>query len=473
MFLKPVKWQHLNSITTRLTFFYGIATFILLFVIGLFLYGITTHVIHRANYHFLTHEIDILKNLLENKPNNRSALEQKVVEVPYTETGSVYHYFVRILNEKGEMILQTPGTKKVIKKADFLNQPLLIANKQLQRWQVKRHKQYVFMQSQANYNKSGQMWFVQVILDVTYQQQILNQYRFVLLMVLSTGLLFAIFVGYMIAHRGLRSLTELTNTTKKITANSLYRRIDPEFWPKELKMLGMAFNQMLDRIETSFAYLTQFSADLAHELRTPVNNLMGETELALSRECTVEEYQQVFVSNLEELQRISQIIENLLFLARADNPQLDIQKEQLDVASEVRIICEFYQPLADEKNILIGCTGGGSVNANPVMFRRMISNILSNALKYTMPGGRVDFFIEKTEDKTIRITLKDTGIGVAFEHLPKIFNRFYRVDAARSNHSGGVGLGLAIVKSIVELHRGTLSIMSELGKGTSIQLVLP
>jgi len=469
MFLKRVKFFH--SMTARLTFFYSAATFILLFVIGIFLYGTSVHVIHRANYHFLSHEIDILKNLIENKPNNRTALEQKVVEVPYTDTNSLHHYYVRILDSNQHLILQTPGIKKVLQATHFLQAN--VANFKLHRLQAGKDKQYVFMQSLGRYKNTNQTWTIQVILDVTYQQQILNQYRWELSLVLLAGFLFAILFGYFIAARGLRSLVELTNTTKKITANSLHRRIDPEFWPKELKTLGMAFNQMLDRIETSFAYLTQFSADLAHELRTPVNNLMGETELALARVKSPEEYQQVFCSNLEELQRISQIIENLLFLARADNPHLDIKKERLDVANEIKLICEFYQALADEKNILVSSRGGAEVHANPVMFRRMISNILSNALKYTLPGGEIKFLIETADEQTVRISLEDNGIGIAFEHLPKVFNRFYRVDAARSNHSGGVGLGLAIVKSIVELHRGHLSIMSELGKGTVVQLVLP
>src|SRR5205823_1333203 len=120
---------------------------------------------------------------------------------------------------------------------------------------------------------------------------------------------FAIFLGYIIARKGMQSLFELTEVTKKITANSLHQQIDPKFWPKELKALGKAFNQMLERIEISFSHLTQFSADLAHELRTPVNNLMGQTEILFSRNCSIEEYQQVLGSNLEELHRISQIID--------------------------------------------------------------------------------------------------------------------------------------------------------------------
>lgn len=473
MFLKAVKLKQLNSITARLTFFYSVATFTLLLVIALFLYGTTIHTLHRANSQFLSNEINILKNLLENKPKSHLALQQKVVEVPYAETGSVYHYFIRILNDKKKIELQTPGMKQALNNSGFILKPYLLEDQKIYKWRGKNSRQYVLMQAAANFNKSNHFWLIQVALDVSYQQKILHQYQLALVIVLLGGLLFAVIFGFIIAQRGLRSVNELTETTEKITANSLDRRIDPESWPKELKTLGIAFNRMLDRIETSFAYLTQFSADLAHELRTPVNNLMGETEIVLSRAHTIEDYQQVLTSNLEELQRISQIIENLLFLARADNHQLEIKKEILNVSHEIKCICEFYQAMADEKNIKIYYFGDALVKANPVMFRRMVSNILSNALKYTLPGGEVNFNIEITDDNLVNLVLKDSGVGIEKEHLSRIFNRFYRVDAARSPHSGGVGLGLAIVKSIVDLHQGIISIVSEMGEGTTVKVTLP
>lgn len=141
------------------------------------------------------------------------------------------------------------------------------------------------------------------------------------------------------------------------------------------------------------------------------------------------------------------------------------------MAKEVRLICEFYQAMADEKNIEITCEGHAILQANPIMFRRMVNNILSNALKYTPENGKVSFQIKEANNRAVHITLTDNGIGIAQEHLAKIFNRFYRVDAARSYRSGGVGLGLPIVKSIAELHKGTVSIASELGKGTTVHLI--
>lgn len=471
MYLKNAD-THTGSITTRLTLFYSFATFLLITIIALFMYGTTVHILHRANYQFLSNEVDILRKLLQHKSVSRLVLEQKVIEVPYTETGSVYHYYIRILDDKNRLVIETPQMDKVFRNISFFQKTDRPLTKETDWWNSTNGHNYLLIQSPATYGATNQTWWIQIALDISYQQTLISKYRSMLIASLTIATLFAIFLGYWIARNGLRSLYELTEATKKITASSLYQRIDPESWPKELKALGMAFNQMLERIEESFSQLAQFSADLAHELRTPVNNLMGQTEILLSRSCSVEEYQQVLGSNLEELHRISQIIDNLLFLSRTENPKLEIKKAALDIANEIHLICDFYQAMADEKNIKVTCEGNAILQANSVMFRRMISNILSNALKYTPTGGFIAMKIKEMNGH-VHITVNDNGIGIAAEHLPKIFNRFYRTDAARSQHSGGTGLGLAIVKSIIELHHGTISITSEPGKGTLVLLVFP
>ena len=282
----------------------------------------------------------------------------------------------------------------------------------------------------------------------------------------------SLLLGFYITQRGMRSLYLLTNRVKTITVTSLHQRTDPDSLPKELKTLAIAFNQMLDRIECSFVRLKQFSSDLAHELRMPINNMIGETEIVLSGNHSITEYQQVMMSNLEEYQRVSHMIENILFLSRAENPQLEIQKTLLNIHDEIACICEYYEAMAEEKNISVTHEGKASMHGNSIMFRRMISNLLSNALKYTPENGWIRFSIS-SDNNQIKITLSDNGIGIASEHLPKIFDRFYRVDSARSQQSGGTGLGLAIVKSIVDLHRGKIDITSELDAGTNISIIFP
>ncbi len=330
---------------------------------------------------------------------------------------------------------------------------------------------FILIQSRGQFSLTHHPVIIQIALDITYQQNIIYRYSKLLILILLSIMLVAILMGFFIAHRAMRSLHRLTETAQKITITSLHERIDPKFWPHELHSLGMAFNEMLARIENAFSQLTRFSGDLAHELRTPVNNLMGETEIALSHPHTVAEYQSVLESHLEELQRISQIMENILFLARTENPMLEIKKEYVNVSDEIAMICDFYQAMADEKNIRVTHEGNARLCVNVIMFRRALSNLLSNALKYTPENGRVQF-TTKTLDETVEITLRDNGIGIAPKHLSSLFNRFYRVDSARTRSAGGVGLGLSIVKSIVELHRGSISIASQPDHGTTITLLL-
>lgn len=460
MFLKSVKniFSKNRSITTRLTFFYAIATFILLMLIALFLYWSLVNTLYQNDKQFLSDEVDIVHYLLEHHAQP-TILEHEINITPFLLSNSFYHYYIRVLNKKNQIVYETPGM-------EMLNQAVFSHKKNLW-WYSKNGDKYLLMQSFTHTN-----WVIQAALSVSYQHEVVEQYRQRAITILIVGEIFAIFIGFIIARKGLRRLYELTNMTKNITASSLHQRVDANAWPKELRKLARAFNEMLNRIEVAFSHLTQFSDDLAHELRTPINNLMGQTEIALSCPATIKEYQQTLEANLEDLQRLSQIIENLLYLARTENPQREIKKNILQVPEEISVVCDFYQAMADDKKIKVTCEGKGIVLANQVMFRRLISNLLSNALKHTPSGGEVKFFIKEI-GKNIEIRLCDNGAGIAAEHLPKIFNRFYRVDAARSQTLGSTGLGLAIVKSIVDLHHGTITIQSKVSQGTIIVLNLP
>ncbi|HSW93145.1 MAG TPA: heavy metal sensor histidine kinase [Gammaproteobacteria bacterium] len=462
---------HRYSIKTRLTVFYGLTTMLLLLITTLFFYLTTLHILHHANQQFLSDEIRILQKVLRNQPENLLTLRQKVIDSSYMEPDSEYRYYVRILDEQHHVLLQTPFFNNALGEAVFLNQPEKLPQKQIIHWRSSTHP-FVLMQAKSHACHAEKTVFVQVALDITYQQHVLNYYGKWLVLTLFSILFLAIGIGYWIASRATRTLKRLTKTAKDITVSSLHQRIDPDRWPKELHSLGLAFNGMLARIENAVTHLTQFSADLAHELRTPVNNLMGETEIVLSRTHTIEEYREVLFSHLEELQRLSQIIENILFLARTENPRLDIKKEPVSVKNEITLIAEFYQAMMDEKNMHFSLEGDATLRVNVIMFQRLLSNILSNAIKYTPEGGTIQFTV-KTEDDLVEITLQDNGIGISPPHLPNLFNRFYRVDSARARKAGGVGLGLSIVKSIVELHQGMISMTSELDKGTRVVIVLP
>jgi len=286
-------------------------------------------------------------------------------------------------------------------------------------------------------------------------------------------MLFSCGTGVLIARKGLKPLKEIAQATEQITASQLHERVVPDGWPVELASLARSFDRMLDRLEDSFKRLSQFSADLAHELRTPINNLRGEAGVALSQPRTSEEYRLTLESSLEEYARLARLIDNLLFLARADGATTEILRLQCDARQSVEVVREYYEALAEDRGVEVLCQGAGKVNVDPVLFRQAVSNLLANALNLTPHGGRVSLEVAERNGSGLESVVSDTGPGIAAEHLPHIFERLYRADSARSQHRHGAGLGLAIVKSIMTLHGGRVEVESKLGKGTKFTLVFP
>jgi two-component system heavy metal sensor histidine kinase CusS len=314
-------------------------------------------------------------------------------------------------------------------------------------------------------------WRIQGAFDVSTDEDLLARYRFDIGAVLLVGLLVAATIAVVITRRGLRPLANITRATERIRAQQLQERIRSGPWPSELVSLAAAFDQMLDRLQESFERLSQFSADLAHELRSPINNLLGEAQVALSQERSAAEYARVLHSALEEHGRLARMIDSMLFLAQADQARAAPSLASLDAGAELRKVAEFYQALADEQGVELVCTGRCEILADPLLLRRALSNLLSNALKHTPRGGRVTLHAADILPDERSLSVIDTGSGIAAEHLPKIADRFYRVDPSRANSQAGAGLGLAIVKSIMELHDGRLRVDSAVGRGTVATLV--
>jgi two-component system heavy metal sensor histidine kinase CusS len=227
---------------------------------------------------------------------------------------------------------------------------------------------------------------------------------------------------------------------------------------------------MLDRLQDSFSKLSRFSDDLAHELRTPINALMVTADVTLSKERTPEEYRQVLESNMEEYNRLSHIIERLLFLARVTNKDTKVERLPLDLQRELERIHELYRAMAEEQGVEIVCQGEGIVHAEPGLFGRAVSNLLTNALHHTPHGGRITLSGARVSEHLMEVRVSNTGESIPAENLPRIFDRFYRVDSARSRSTGGVGLGLAIVKSIMDLHGGTVTVESSPNRETTFTL---
>jgi two-component system heavy metal sensor histidine kinase CusS len=435
-----------------------------------YLYWSLVEDVERDDNAFLANKIQECRRLLDEGPKDSALLKHEVESE--AAASQFIKYYVRLVDAKGKVSLETPGMSNVLPPSLF-PAPVEIsqAPPRGKIWKSATGTAYALVAARGQ-SIVGPV--LQVALDVSSDEALITGYRWKLVMVVFLGVWFSCAAGMLVAKRGLRPLKEITQVTERVTASQLHDRIVAEGWPDELDSLARSFDAMLDRLEDSFQRLSQFSADLAHELRTPVNNLRGEAGVALSKARTAEEYQRTLESSLEEYARLTRLIDNMLFLARTDGAASEhLTCSTLDARQEIVSVREFYEALAEDRGVELACEGTGVVQADPVLFRQAVSNLLSNALNYTPNGGQVQLQIRKRGDQGIDVCVKDTGCGIAAEHLPRIFDRLYRVDSARSQHPNGTGLGLAIVKSIMALHRGSVEAKSTVGRGTSITLSFP
>lgn len=261
-------------------------------------------------------------------------------------------------------------------------------------------------------------------------------------------------LGYWVMRRGLQPLWRMAAQAAVITPNTLSTRLSEQGAPKELQQLTRSFNAMLDRLNEGYQRLTQFSADLAHEIRTPVGALMGHCQVALYQSRSVEEYETLLSNNMDELERISRMVENILFLARAGEGQAVLNYSRLDVAKELQRVADYFEGLAEERGITLVCQGQGDLLADAMLFQRALSNLVSNAVRYADENSQIGLRVSAQTTGECVIEVTNQGPPIAPAHRDKLFDRFYRVDAARSAGNHASGLGLAIVRAIMTLHGG-------------------
>jgi two-component system heavy metal sensor histidine kinase CusS len=315
--------------------------------------------------------------------------------------------------------------------------------------------------------------------DRSLPRELLARYRKGLIETLVASVLAAAALGIWAARVVLKRVRRIAATAGRISAQALNERLSLEDTPEEFLESTLAFNHMLDRLEDSFRRLSEFSSDLAHDLRTPINNLLGEAQVALSRPREAAEYRAVLESAVEEYERLSRMIENMLFLARADNAQAHAAPQWIDLREALGKILSYYELLAEERNVRLALEvrseRGGKPRAwaDELMLNRAVGNLLSNALRHGAQDGTVTVRAVARGDGSAEIEVANPGSGIPAEHLPRIFDRFYRPCSSREESSAGSGLGLAIVKSIAELHGGRVGVRSEPGLLTTFTLSFP
>nr|WP_219856956.1 heavy metal sensor histidine kinase [Stutzerimonas kunmingensis] len=292
------------------------------------------------------------------------------------------------------------------------------------------------------------------------REQMLAAYRVKLWWALSLGALLASVLGWLISRRALRPVRHLTRQALAIDVQHLHLRIDDSTMPSELEPLRAALNQMLARLEQGFARLSRFSEDLAHEMRTPLGNLMGQTQQLLHRDRDAEAYHALLVSNQEEYERLARMIDSMLFLARAEQPAA-IERQRFALPTLVEQLCDYFEGVAEERGIQLLDETEGELCGDPELIRRALANLIANALRYGASDSPVRI-VSGSEDGWRSVSVINQGPAIAAEHLPRLFDRFYRCDPSRAEPGDSGGLGLAIVRSIMQLHGGEVVVHSNM-----------
>src|SRR5688572_28640733 len=376
-------------------------------------------------------------------------------------------YWVRILDAADNTLAETPGMSAILPPSLFQKEAPASP-----RFSPKdsRTPGRLFSLVTMPHQVGAQVYIIQAAQDRSADDEFLKHFAALIAAVVALGFIASAAIALTVTRRGLRPLGEMTHALKRVGPKQLHERASAVGWPRELQPLAIAFDDMLDRLENSFMRLSQFSADLAHELRTPIANIRGEAEVALTRSRTPEEYRAVIESTVAECQHLTQIVDNLLFLARTEAAEGLLQRATFAGRAAVEKIAAFYEPVAEEQKVSITSSGEANFFADEMLFGRAVSNLIENALHHTPSGETIVISIASRSAQS-EISVKDTGSGIAAEHLPRVFDRFYRADSSRS--SDGLGLGLALVKSITDLHGGSATIESEVGRGTTVTLTFP
>ncbi|MCU7250261.1 heavy metal sensor histidine kinase [Pseudomonas koreensis] len=302
-----------------------------------------------------------------------------------------------------------------------------------------------------------------LLLDITHHQHFLQRMQHLIWLTVGLSALATALLGAWAARSGLRPLRRMSAVARGISAQSLNARLPEAQMPTELGELAHSFNAMLGRLDDAFQRLSAFSADIAHELRTPLSNLLTHTQVTLTRPRPIEDYRETLHSNLEELQWMAQLVNDMLYLAKADHGLLAPKREPLELGQESDILLEFFAPLAEDARVRLSREGQGPFDGDRAMLRRALSNLLDNALRFTPAEGEVRVRIAE-HSKGLRVSVENSGEGISAELLPRLFDRFYRADPARQEGSSEhAGLGLAITQSIIKAHGGQIHCESDQG----------
>jgi len=389
-----------------------------------------------------------------------------------TDESDVRQYQARVLSAAGRVLGETPDMRKALPPAAFA-----AASSPPDAIRLLRTGPHVYALATTDLHSASlpAPLRVQIAMDVTRDAALLAKLRHAiwLAFALLTPLLVA--AGHLVAGHALAPLKRIANAAREVTPKHLSARIPTAPpWPRELDELVAVFNSMLGRLEEAFGRLSRFSSDLAHELRTPLSNMRSSLDVCLLRERSGGEYREALESNLEECRRLHVLVDNLLFMARAERADAALRIEAFDGEEACQWVIAQQLPGASSRGLGIRLEGHALVRADPLLFRQALANLLANAIQHSKAREAIRVELRAQADGGAEVRVMDRGIGIAADHQPHVFDRFYQASPSRRHADGeGTGLGLAIVKSIVEAHGGAVALESQPGAGTTVSLRFP
>lgn len=442
-----------RSLSFRLTCFFSIASMIVLTTLGWLIYG-------AIDQHFIEQDRTILNDksrvvqdfVLGNMPSNDiSELSGKLGDI-FEE----HHITVISVTNVGEIAYSSPR----VNFPSDVTAYYLDDEEVLFEWQdtnnLYRGMRFQLQVSPPSYSE----YEVTIAININHHREFLNSFKATLIRFIGAAGVISGILGWFATKQGLRPLQVLRKRVESVSVDHLDQRMPVDTMPIEIADLSETLNKMLERLERAFERLSDFSTDIAHELRTPINNLMTQTHVSLSKLRTVQQYQDILVSNSEEFERLARMISDMLYLAKSDHGLLPIMPECISLQSEINDLLEVYDALAERKKITLNLLGEAEIKGDRLMLRRAFSNLISNALRHSTEGGYVEVRIEP--HKTfVQVEVENYGDPISQDDIPHLFERFYRADKSRMrNTSDGVGLGLAITKSIIVAHDGDIFVKS-------------
>lgn len=459
-----------KSIALRLALFFGTGSTVVLVGIGILISVLVNARFEKNDIDEITSNIELIRYTLAKiaVPAEVAGLAQRLGDALVGRR----RIFVAIVDRDGTTLFATTGPGYP---PAFLNISALNTAAKTPRpvvWEYSGHTYRGIITGARMGGPSMPPVTVALAVKIDSQQEFAKSFQKIVWAAVVSAAVIVVLLGGIAARRGLAPVLEMAAVAQGISASRLHDRLSVDSVPIELTSLAESFNAMLARLEESFKRLSHFSSDLAHELRTPIGNLMTQTQVALSQARSPEEYREALYSSLEEHGRLARTISDMLYLAKTDNGLMVPRSEVIDLAQETRELFGFYEALAEEQGVTLTLSGNAVIEGEKLMIRRAISNLIANAIQHTPSRGSIEVSIGRIEPGTVRLAVTNPGETIPPEHLPRLFERFYRIASPRQRGREGAGLGLAITKSIVKSHKGDVAVASANGI-TQFEMLFP